>query len=270
LAEKYTFTYLESGRALTRFVDPNPARQGAIIYANPAFGDDSHRFSARRGVDREAVRGMDFEALPATETEALQIAALLDDATALTGRSATKTSLRGLRGPRVLHIATHGVFLRDPPLEGDNLNALFDFVIQPIVGDDAMYRSGLVFSDGVLSAEEVANLDLSGTQLVTLSACETGLGEIHNGEGVIGLRRAFVLAGARSVLMSLWKVDDEETLKLMLSFYQAVLRGESKSEALRAAQLDSIRQGREPYYWAAWILSGDGGPLTLERKQTIR
>lgn len=266
LAERYEFTYLESGRSLLRFASASPNRQGPKVYANPTFGNDSHRLSLRRSADRDAVGTMNFAALPATETEALQIASLLGNDTPLTGLSATKASLRALHGPEVLHIATHGVFLKDLPVEGDNLNVLFDFTIQPGVGDDTMYRSGLVFSDGILSAAEVANLDLWGTQLVTLSACETGLGEIHNGEGVVGLRRAFVLAGARSVLMSLWKVDDELTLDLMLAFYQAILRGEPKSRALRAAQLDLIKQGREPYYWAAWILSGDSGPLALDKK----
>jgi CHAT domain-containing protein/tetratricopeptide (TPR) repeat protein len=262
LAEKYQFSYLNSGRELLRLADSTPDRDKPTIYANPTFGKESHLLSTRRSGDREAVKSMSFDPLVATETEAVQIASLLGAQLPLTGKLATKSSLQSLHGPKVLHIATHGVFLED--LSASDFPIL-DIVVlgPPPAEDDAMYRSGLVFADGILSSAEAGNLDLWGTQLVTLSACETGLGEVHNGEGVIGLRRAFALAGARSVLMSLWKVDDEATRDLMLTFYQAILRGESRSTALRTAQLDLIKQGRQPYYWAAWLLSGDNGPLIL-------
>ena len=104
-------------------------------------------------------------------------------------------------------------------------------------------------------------LDLLATDLVVLSACEKGLGEIHVGEGVFGLRRAFVLAGAKTLVMSLWKVPDEQTCELMEDFYRRILAGEGRAEALRQAQLTLKQKYPEPYYWGAFICQGEPGPL---------
>jgi CHAT domain-containing protein len=141
-----------------------------------------------------------------------------------------------------------------------------------------MLRSGLYFAgadrtlkneppiegvqNGVLTAYEATTLNLQGTELVVLSACETGRGQVQNGEGVFGLRRAFQEAGAESVLMSLWSVPDRETQELMTLFYQNWLSGMEKPEALRRAQMkerDQVKEryGRDlPYYWGAFILVG--------------
>ena len=120
--------------------------------------------------------------------------------------------------------------------------------------------------DGVLTALEAAGLDLQGTQLVVLSACETGLGDIANGEGVYGLRRAFVMAGAESQLLSLWSVSDDATKDLMVSYYQRLLGQESRSEAMRQSQLEMLngQQYSHPYYWAAFIPSGNWQALTTK------
>ena len=115
--------------------------------------------------------------------------------------------------------------------------------------------------DGLLTAEDVAGLNLLDTELVVLSACETGLGKVHAGEGVFGLRRAFVLAGAKTLVMSLWKVPDETTRRLMLDFYRRLLAGASRAEALRQAQLAVRKDHPYPFHWGAFILQGDPGPL---------
>jgi CHAT domain-containing protein len=111
--------------------------------------------------------------------------------------------------------------------------------------------------DGILTAEDVSAMDLLDTKLVVLSACETGLGEVHTGEGVFGLRRAFVLAGARSLVMSLWKVPDDATRELMEDFYHRVLTGQACADAMRDAQVAMKSKYPDPYFWGAFIFQGD-------------
>jgi CHAT domain-containing protein len=114
--------------------------------------------------------------------------------------------------------------------------------------------------DGILTAAEAAQLDLVGTQLVALSACETGVETVQTGEGVYGLRRALVLAGAQAQLTSLWKVADTPTQELMLDYYKRLLKGEGRSAALRGSQKGMMANParQHPYYWAAFILSAIG------------
>jgi len=117
--------------------------------------------------------------------------------------------------------------------------------------------------DGILNAEDVTSLDLLATELVVLSACDTGLGDVKVGEGIFGLRRAFQLAGAKTLVMSLWKVPDLETQELMENFYQRLRSGEGRASALRQAQLAMKTKHTNPYYWGAFICQGDPGPLAL-------
>ncbi|MEM8600922.1 MAG: CHAT domain-containing protein, partial [Bacteroidota bacterium] len=114
-------------------------------------------------------------------------------------------------------------------------------------------------TDGIATAFELAGMDLRGTDLVVLSACETGLGEVEAGEGVLGLRRAFEMAGAETVVMSLWKVPDDATAALMGAFYGALADGRGKAEALRlaAASVRAEERWAHPYWWAAFVLAGD-------------
>lgn len=167
----------------------------------------------------------------------------------------------------LLHIATHGFFL--PPLTSVANRYTYSsnsFFLQ----QDPMFRSGILLAgsgmawsgdttfadaeDGVLTAYEIAQLDLSNTKLVTLSACETALGDIKDNEGVFGLQRAFKMAGVKQVLMSLWKVPDEETTKLMTLFYSFLLQDNTAGNALRKAQL-IMKKNYAPYYWAGFVLT---------------
>ena len=212
--------------------------------------------------------------LPWTEKEVSTIQTLLQKngwqvQPPYVGERALKEILRGVQHPRVLHIATHGFFQPDQKTsKGDQLGGL----------EDSMLRSGLLFAgadrflkgeatapdldNGVLTAYEASSLDLQGTELVVLSACETGLGQIQNGEGVFGLRRALQEAGAESVLMTMWSVPDRETQELMTLFYQRWLSGDDKPVALREAQMDvrkrvKKRYGRDiPFYWAGFVFVG--------------
>jgi CHAT domain-containing protein len=115
--------------------------------------------------------------------------------------------------------------------------------------------------DGILTALDLSGLDLLGTELVVLSACDTGLGIVQVGEGVFGLQRAFMLAGTQTLVMSLWKVPDLETQELMDDFYTRILAGEGRAEALRTAQLEMKQRHPQPLYWAAFICQGDPHPL---------
>src|SRR5262249_6428488 len=134
-----------------------------------------------------------------------------------------------------------------------------------LAGGNAFLRGGAPpegAEDGLLTAADVAGMDLLGTELVVLSACETGLGQVHASEGVFGLRRAFVVAGAKTLVMSLWKVPDEQTQELMIDFYRRLLAGVPRAEALRQAQLQLKRRYPDPYYWGAFICQGEHAPLS--------
>ena len=172
------------------------------------------------------------------------------------------------------NIATHGFFLSDLPEPKENERGFAGMETKKIV-ENPLLRSGLLFArvknaftkggtatndnaeDGILTAYEAMSLDLDQTDLVVMSACETGLGVTSNGEGVYGLQRAFQVAGAKSVLMSLWTVSDEATQQLMTMFYENWLGGKSPREAFRMAQLSLREKYPEPYYWGAFVLVGN-------------
>jgi CHAT domain-containing protein len=195
----------------------------------------------------------DWAALPGTAAEALAISETVEDAIVLTGSDATADALRNVDSPRFLHIATHGFAVADDPDDPRD--------------DNPMLRAGLVFAganqgasaESMVLASEVASLDLDGTRLVVLSACESGLGDAENGEGVYGLRRALQLAGSRSQVMSLWPVDDAATMEFMTGFYERLESGQGMSEALRETKLQMMRSEEygEVRYWAPFVLAGD-------------
>jgi CHAT domain-containing protein len=239
-----------------------PARQGPVVMADPAYDGDRESVQARfqlRGEDRTS-GGEKFRRLPGTakEAEKLQRLLKLDKESVFTGTDATEEKLKALHGPRILHVATHGFFH---------------------AGENPMLSTGLALAnanqrrsgsndDGILTAAEAALLDLRGTQLVVLSACETGLGQVQQGEGVYGLRRALGLAGTRTQVVSLWKVADDQTQALMVDYYGRLLQGEGRSAALRAAQQAMLANSatRHPFYWAAFLPIGDWTPLTADKR----
>lgn len=214
--------------------------------------------------------------LPATDAEISEVEALLSrhgwHSQVYRGQAALEEAIKGVQHPRVLHIATHGFFLQE-----QHVRSVSSEAANPTL-EDPMLRSGLYFAgadqtlsgfsptpdrdDGVLTASEAAGLHLRGTELVVLSACDTGLGEIKAGEGVFGLRRALQEAGAQSILMSMWSVPDRETSELMKLFYKNWLGGNEKHEALGKAELEERevvqqRYGRDiPFYWGAFVLLG--------------
>jgi CHAT domain-containing protein/tetratricopeptide (TPR) repeat protein len=277
------------------FADPDFDLQ---LAERPAPATESAAHPVRRR-SRDLDRQRDtyhFPRLPGTRAEGQQIAVLLGvqptmDAAALEGRLKAEC-----RSPHILHLATHGFFLPDqqpdlrhaaPGLGADPIGFPGE---EPGAGrlsgprtEDPMLRSGLALAgantwlkagnlpeeaeDGLLTAEDVTGLDLLATELVVLSACQTGLGQVHVGEGVFGLRRAFVLAGAKTLVMSLWKVPDDQTHELMEDFYRRLLAGEGRAEALRQAQLAMKARYPDPFYWGAFICQGDPSPLGMVGQQ---
>lgn len=205
--------------------------------------------------------------LKGTLTEVNNIAIMLKTAGAqvktFTGKDASEENIKHLPATDVLHIATHGFFW---PVDDAIDNVRGERIVQ-----NPLRRSGLVLAhaeaglrgvltageDGILYAAEVPVLSLENTSLVVLSACETGLGEIRNGEGVYGLQRSFRQAGARAVLMSLWPVSDEATMEMMTAFYKTVISGKNKHEALDEARATIRKKYDHPFYWGAFVLTGE-------------
>ncbi|MER0205037.1 MAG: CHAT domain-containing protein [Nitrosomonas sp.] len=287
LVERIALTYLSSGRDLLRFDSKIDSQQPATLLADVDFGKVGNKTKSvpsdrsvthRRAGDYQG----EFQPLPGTKAEAQAISKILPAATILTGQQASESKLKQLDRPHILHIATHGFFLSDLPdniakARGVSLMGSSQIDLprknNPLFNENPLLRSGLALAnanrlesgedDGVLTAMEAANLDLWGTQLVVLSACETGVGEVQNGQGVFGLRRALVIAGSESQVMSLWKVDDDGTKELMVDYYQRLLNSEGRSEAMRQTQLAMLASDNRnhPFYWASFIVSGDWKPM---------
>lgn len=283
LVERYSISYLSSGRDLLRMEVSHALRSEPVIIADPAFstrlaGVARGHFAATSRTKGPAeaqaapVTELYFPPLPGTRAEAYSIRQLFPNALVLAGPSATKAAVEHVSAPSILHIATHGFFL-----DASADNAAGGGLVDGASTANPLLRSGLAFSGanlhppdgevGILTALEASTLNLWGTKLVTLSACDTGLGEVKNGEGVYGLRRAFFLAGAESVVMSLWPVSDYATRSTMTAYYSGLRRGAGRADGLRAVQLATMhRKGREhPYYWASFILAGEWANLAGRR-----
>jgi CHAT domain-containing protein/tetratricopeptide (TPR) repeat protein len=285
LVRRFTFTYLTSGRDLLRIGAGAKARSSPLIIADPSFDDapSDSAASGTRGRRSRDFRSIKWQRLPGTAEEADALGKLISDVRILRGSKATESALKKASGPRILHIATHGFFLpaeAPPPQEiaamagGPPMGVFAAQAAADEAGpENPLLRSGLALAganklssgseDGVLTALEAAGLDLWGTQLVVLSACETGVGKVTEGDGVHGLRRALVIAGAETLVMSLWQVDDKATRELMTGYYERLRQGEGRSEALRQVQLKMLRseQHSHPYYWASFVPTGNWAPL---------
>jgi CHAT domain-containing protein len=284
LIERYRLAYVSSGRELAREKGRTKAPESdLLLVANPAFD----RVMTGGGKHADAVRSRSFNqtftSLPGTEQEAQEIPLLVPGdkkrKRVLVGLEATAMAVKAARNPRILHLATHGFFLGDQAVQlsssvrGISVKSSSEEESEKRVYENPLLRSGLAFAganhavqkdegdDGLLTAYEISGMDLSGTELVVLSACETAVGQVHSGEGVFGLRRAFALAGAKVLMMSLWPIDDEITARQMKVFYQNLSKL-PPAEALRQAQLDTIKELRakhpsaSPALWAPFIVQG--------------
>ncbi|MER0205038.1 MAG: CHAT domain-containing protein [Nitrosomonas sp.] len=297
LVENYRFTYVSSGRDLLRLEVPIESGELPVFFAGVDFGSPQNPNEAiQPAQDDKNRRASDyrqqFASLPGTQAEAKAIGQILPSAQFFFGPDASETKLKQLDHPQILHLATHGFFLADLPESAKagrgvswmGVTETTPKPAHPAAMDNPLLRSGLALAnanqlrsgdeDGLLTALEVTALDLWGTQLVVLSACETGVGEIQNGQGVFGLRRALVIAGSETQVMSLWKVDDDGTQELMVDYYQRLLNHEGRSDAMRQTQLAMLASDNRhhPYYWASFIVSGDWKPMekrTTDKTQLI-
>jgi CHAT domain-containing protein/tetratricopeptide (TPR) repeat protein len=309
LMEKYDLRIVSSTKDILRAPrKDSSANDTAVLVGNPAFDlDEAQERAAIESLhaadpaaahaapelraEAASLRSRDLTSgtlkpLPGTQAEVEGISSLLEKdrwrVQVYTQQKALKEAVMEVKGPRVLHLATHGFFEADEqkPEQKVEQTGKGQSVAEdrPAGLEDPMLRSGLYFAganrrlsgqagpadldDGVLTAYEASQIDLQGTELVVLSACETGLGELAAGEGVFGLRRALQVAGADSVLMSMWAVPDKETQELMALFYEKWLAGKDKHVALREAELEmrarvKSRYGEDrPQYWGAFVLVG--------------
>jgi CHAT domain-containing protein len=291
LVDSVELTYLTSGRDLLRLQQaPARAKSMTLIVANPAFGRPSEGKSPGEASRAAPLGGAVFQPLPGTAKEGKALRAIFGDGRAqlIVDSEATEDLLKRVEAPKILHIATHGFFLGDRTRAADGARALVLDASSPQSGAQApppeprvsvenpLLRSGLALAgangrksgndDGILTALEAASLDLRGTKLVVLSACETGLGDVQNGDGVYGMRRALVMAGAETQVASLWKVADEETRELMVSYYDKLNKGGGRSAALREVQLAMMARPAtaHPYFWASFLVAGEAAPLPPE------
>ena len=259
LVENYQITYLTSGRDLLR-QNPKNKRQTPLIMANPKYKQQGEIVN----LDNYRSIGLSdwvFPLLKGTQQEAETMSQLFPEALILTKTKATENALKQVKNPNFLHIATHGFFLSKPTSENST-----DI-------DNPLFRSGLVFAgveqqqsevdDGMFTAYEATFLNLVGTQLVVLSAYDIGRENISAGEGIYGLRRAFVIADSESQMISLWKVEDNATKDLMVAYYQRLKAGKGRRDALLEIQRDWLkdRKYQHPYYWGSFVFSGDGTPM---------
>ncbi|MBT2452774.1 CHAT domain-containing protein [Streptomyces sp. ISL-43] len=263
LLDTYEVGLVTSGRDLLRGRSPHRPSP-PVVFADPDYD------TGRTG-DGPAL----FEPLPHARDEGRWIADRIGAALWI-GPEATESRLRTVRAPLVLHLATHGYASHEPLRPGGHPQTDGP-PPEPTPETDPMLCSGLALAganswlagqppveaagDGILTAADVYDLDLLGTEMVVLSACGTGLGRYQPGEGVFGLQRAFEITGARSVLVSIWDVPSAPTALLMREFYRALLRGQPRTAALRRAQQAVRRRYPEPVAWAPFALFGDPAPI---------
>ncbi len=300
LLDSFDFTYLTSGRDLLPHPQEGVPSSTVFVLADPDFTASPRAAASASGalptqaepsaslkrffstLRAELAPGA-WVALPGTRQEAESIQRLLPQAQLFLGPEATKERLLGVRTPGILHLATHGFFLGDAPIPAGSravahFGALGDAPQAPSP-QDPLLRSGLALAGAsapvadastpdepqpdaaLVTALELAGLNLWGTQLVVLSACDTGRGEVQLGQGVSGLRRALVVAGAETLVMSLWKVADDSTYLLMDAYYRNLVAGQGRASALREA-MRSLRASRpHPHHWAPFIVLGSDAPL---------
>jgi CHAT domain-containing protein len=267
--------------------------RSTLAQANGWFPDAAGAGNLR-GAEKRDLEDLSFGPLPGTQQEGDRLAKAFGgwhwQTEVFTGQDATKAALLQVHSPYILHLATHGFFEPEDQPDTKSLEQLpvnlEHSVAHSKFFQNPMHRSGLALAgaqstleawehgeapatenDGIVTAEDVAALDLKGTWLVTLSACDTGSGEVKAGEGVLGLRRGFLQAGAQHLLMTLWPINDETTVQIMTDFYEAARRTANPPQALAEVQRDWLVKIRKEHglvqavrLAGAFIMSSQGKP----------
>ena len=273
-------------------INPQPALSQSLLTSAPTSGSLTQSLltsAPTRSLSRD-YRGRRFDPLPGSEEEARSVAALLGgDCVLRLGKDAREAELKAVVSPRVLHLATHGFYLSDQEFKrtnslrdswSGNIGTRWNASLPGEDWENPLVRCGIALAganhftkseirnpkseieDGLLTGLEASLLNLQGTELVILSACDSGAGEVKIGEGVMSLRRAFRIAGAESVLASHWKVNDKATTRLITEFMRRWHDGQPRAKAWRDAQLSLLHSKgakedfSNPYFWAAFTLTG--------------
>ncbi len=278
--ENHTIQYVVSGRDLLRPAAKAKRKSPPLVVANPDF-DNRNETDSKGSTEEQAIGaylanratrflgGVRVPPLPGTLLEANAAIPKLESLygvspVSLLGKDATATKVKNVKRPSAMLLSTHGFFIENGESRQNS----------SVESDNPLVRCGLLFAgcnrknnltdedQGVLTGLEIVGMDLSGTELVVLSACETGLGDVEDGEGVAGIRQAFQLAGAESIAATLWQIPDEESAQLVEAFFQKLADGNERANSLQLAQMEAIRVLREkrsaahPYYWAAYTITG--------------
>jgi CHAT domain-containing protein len=270
LVEQKEIRYIPSGKELVRlykYADINQSgeqKSNVVIFSNPNFNEKINKLAlvtkeeksitpntSRAGIIKSLFK-MRFNPLPGTKEEADSIKQTLtgkDKIDEYTEASASEANLVKVKKPKILHIATHGFFINDDTIPNPMLKSGI-----ALSGANASAIKGK--SDGIVTALKLSGLDLKGTDLVVLSACQTGVIDVNSTESVSGLSKAFIQAGAKDIVMSLWSVNDQATKDLMSSFYEEMQTQSSYSKALKEAKLRMIKKGMHPFFWAPFVVNG--------------
>jgi CHAT domain-containing protein/tetratricopeptide (TPR) repeat protein len=290
LIEDYEIVYVSSANEIARGKTEATQNKTAVLLGYPNYDLSLDSLTALSNklkksdqsrdtyVNTTSVQRFGLDLLPGTKEEVTVTTELLKKngwtVDSWLFNQATESNIKNVSAPGILSISTHGYFLPSP--KADYKGSFFMGSETKKAVENPLLRSGLFLTgaetflnspdasgqkekfeeNGILTAYEASQLNLFGTDLVILSACETGLGEVNNGEGVFGLQRGFLGAGARSVLMSLWKVDDTATKDLMIEFIKNYSTTMNKQKSLRDAQLTIMKKYPLPYFWGAFVMIG--------------
>jgi len=283
LVNRFTFSYVITGRTLLGFGRGELELQEPLVVGDPDYDYSKPGTSKEPPEPVEGFQDFFFARLEGTADEAWRVSERIGGLR-LTRKKATETAVRDCHSPAILHLATHGYYI--PRFAGRFLvvgdwrkSGFGGYMRREVLGraSNPLLRSGIVLAgvnawsagetlpdevgDGLLNSAEVAQLDLKNTELVVLSACSTALGDVRAGDGVAGLLYGFQIAGARTTVASLWQIPDEATGDLMDAFYEAILKGVPRVDALRDAQLKLLNAQRPVWEWGSYVCYGEPFPI---------